>query len=136
MKKYAPDFTTIRFDGTRIRSDMKKINRSQLFSTVIRNFLPELENSGSPLHAELPDELKKRYCAEKDENRNFALKSRKFGTEAEYSKEEDLCFLVNRFKDVPGVSGLKSYSDAARVFGEQCAVVGRKKIQVRGFETL
>jgi hypothetical protein len=126
FKKYAPDFTSIRFDNTRIRSDMKKNNFSQLISAASRNFVSELENSCSTLHAELSDELMRRYGAGKNENRSFALKIRKFGTETEYMKEDDLCFPVRRFRDVTGNSGLKSCSVAARVFGEQRTVISGK----------
>ncbi|MDR1312919.1 MAG: transposase, partial [Deltaproteobacteria bacterium] len=135
MKKYNADFSTIRFDATRFESNMKNLNRLQLMHAVNRNFLLELKKSGSSLYVELPDGLKTRYGAEEDpDKKSFASNNRKFGGKTTYNREDDLSLLFHKFRDTPGVPGLKSFSDLARVFSEQCAVEGDEKISVWGFE--
>lgn len=108
-----------RLDSTVIMSNMKNLNRLELFIRTIESFLKDLRKNKKASYKALGRSLKERYM---DREGYFAYPK---PSEAKRKLEQcaaDVCFLVNRFRGSGKVQILETYQKLERLMNEQIEV--------------
>lgn len=112
-----------RLDSTHICSNMRELRRLELFATVVRDFLADLQqhDAGGDVHR-LDPALFERYTPASMKTYFGQVKPQSARPTLE-RVAADLLVLVETFAGNTAVRGLRSYQNLQRVLAEQCEVV-------------
>ena len=111
------DTSRQRHDSTHFRSNMANLTRLGLFTRTIEHFLAGLAKGFPERHAELPEEILKRYG---ERSGRFADAKSSEGRRRLETTAADLWFLVKRFREDEAVAGLAEFRLLERLLAEQC----------------
>jgi hypothetical protein len=110
-----------RIDSTQIVSNMKRLGRVGLFVKTIEQFLRRLVRKDKSLADGLPKRFRERYL----ERRGYFADVKGSAAPRRLQEcAEDLWYLIDRFRGHKDIAKLKAYKTMARLFGDQCEVVG------------
>jgi hypothetical protein len=108
-----------RLDSTHIISNMADLSRLELFVRTIEGFLRRLAKKFPDLYGKLPALYGKVYL----ERAGYFADSRSSKARRRLAKCATHLFdLVDRFRDHPEITQMKSYRLMARLFAEQCSI--------------
>ncbi len=124
-----------RIDSVHIRSNMRHLGRVGLFVATIKKFLRNLKRHHTGLFDVLDKELIDRYMTKKGESAFSMVKPSESSRTLE-TLANDLFYLVDRFRKLPGISSMTSYQLLVRLLKEQCIVedggeTGERNVSVK-----
>ncbi|MDF1534882.1 MAG: transposase [bacterium] len=129
------DTSKQRIDSVHIQSNMRHLGRVGLFVATIKKFLRNLKRHHKGLFDVLDKELTDRYMSKKGESAFSMVKPSESSRTLE-TLANDLFYLVDRFRKLPGISSMTSYQLLVRLLKEQCIVeddgeTGKRKASVK-----
>jgi hypothetical protein len=120
------DVSKQRLDSTHIESNMAKFGRIRLMATAVRRFLVQLKRHDELGYGQIRESVRQRYEATPQAIFGWKKLDDDGVNELRQSVAEDLAYLVETFRhgDLPGVRA--AYQMMAKVFEQQCEVVGER----------
>ena len=120
------DVSKQRLDSTHIESNMAKFGRIRLMATAVRRFVVQLRRHDEPGYGQIRESVRQRY--EATSNAIFGWKKLDDDgvNELRQSVAEDLAYLVETFRHHNSPAVHAAYQKMAKVFEQQCEVVGER----------
>jgi hypothetical protein len=120
------DVSKQRLDSTHIESNMAKFGRIRLMATAVRRFLVQLKRHDEYGYGQIREGVRQRYEATPHAIFGWKTLDDDGVNELRQSVAEDLAYLVETFRHdiVPGPRA--AYQMMAKVFEQQCEVVGER----------
>jgi hypothetical protein len=120
------DVSKQRLDSTHIESNMAKFGRIRLMATAVRRFLVQLKRHDEQSYGQIRESVRQRY--EATSHAIFAWKKLDDDgvNELRQSVAEDLAYLVETFRQHNSPAVHAAYQKMAKVFEQQCEVVGER----------
>jgi hypothetical protein len=120
------DTDTTRLDSVQIKSNMKTLSRSAIFSKCLTGFLRNLDKNNKEAFAQVDPKIVEKYYKKGEKNTGYDYFGKVTPSQREKTLQasaSDMFILVEQFKEDPKVSSMQSYSHMERVMREQCKII-------------
>ena len=120
------DVSKQRLDSTHIESNMAKFGRIRLMATAVRRFLVQLKRHDEQSYGQIRESVRQRYEATSHAIFGWKKLDDDGVNELRQSVAEDLAYLVETFRQHNSPAVHAAYQKMAKVFEQQCEVVGER----------
>lgn len=121
-------------DSVHVKSNMKQLGRMRLVGRTTQAFLRNLRRKGVEWYEQVKEEVRQKYAEKKGGGEIFSRVKPSEAKETLVEACQDLCDLVEQFREVAEIERMQSYQVMKRVLGEQCKWEERdveKRVEVK-----